>query len=75
MKLTKREVRHALRLRDGQLARLLGVGKGAVSMWPDDQPIPDGRQWQLRALFPEQFPLPAEFAARRENLTRQQAAA
>lgn len=44
-------------------------------MWPDDQPIPDGRQWQLRALFPEQFPLPAEFAARRESLTRQQAAA
>jgi hypothetical protein len=57
MELTKRVVKGALQMdTDAELARLFGIGRWAVGQWPDDQPIPEGRQWQLRALRPDLFP-------------------
>lgn len=62
MELTKRNVREALGFTlDRQLAEFFGVGKAAVSQWADDQPLPEGRQWQARALRPDIFgPTPTE---------------
>jgi transcriptional regulator with XRE-family HTH domain len=62
MKMTKREVRAALGFtRDKQLVDFFGVGKGAVSNWPEDEPLPEVRQWQARALRPDLFrPAPNE---------------
>ena len=54
--MTKRNVREALGYdRDVQLAAFFGIGKAAVSAWPEDAPIPEGRQWQARALRPDVF--------------------
>lgn len=56
MNMTKREVREALGFTlDRQLAEFFGVGKAAVSNWPEDEPIPSGRQWQARAKRPDIF--------------------
>lgn len=56
MRMTKREVREALGFtRDKELAAFFGVGKAAVSNWPEDEPIPEVRQWQARALKPRVF--------------------
>lgn len=67
MKMTKREVRAALGFtRDRELAQFFGVGKAAVSLWKEGEPIPEGRQWQARALRPDIFgsaPQPQEEAA------------
>jgi len=35
-----------------ELARILGISRGAVSQWID---IPQGRVWQLKNLRPEWF--------------------
>jgi hypothetical protein len=40
---------------DAELARFFGVSRGAVFHWPDDEPIPDSRQWELKARRPELF--------------------
>lgn len=57
--MTKRSVREALGLTmDKDLAEFFGVGKAAVSNWPEDEPLPDGRQWQARAKRPDLFPVP-----------------
>ena len=57
MKMTKREVRSALGFTlDKELAEFFGIGKGGISAWPEDEPIPEGRQWQARALRPDLFP-------------------
>lgn len=57
--ITKREARNLLGFQlDKELAQFFGLSKGAVSAWPEEQPIPDGRCWQLRALRPDLFPLP-----------------
>jgi DNA invertase Pin-like site-specific DNA recombinase len=37
-----------------ELARLLGVSRGAVWLWKRDG-IPQSRVWQLQALHPELF--------------------
>lgn len=59
MNMTKREVRDALGLEtDVELAAFFGVTKGAVSLWPNDEAIPEGRQWQARALRPDIFGTP-----------------
>lgn len=56
MDMTKDIVKRALGIEsDAELARYLGVSRGAVWLWGDDEPIPDGRQWQLRALRPDLF--------------------
>lgn len=59
MNITKRLLREAIGGRDADVARFLGVTPGAVSQWADDDPLPDGRQWQARALRPDLFPVPA----------------
>ena len=64
MNMTKREVKTALGIQtDADLARLFGIGRWAVGQWPEDQPIPEGRQWQLRAKRPDLFPMPDASAA------------
>jgi hypothetical protein len=56
MELTKREVKSRLGFdTDADLARFFGIGRWAVGQWADDQPIPEGRQWQVRALRPDLF--------------------
>lgn len=37
------------------LARILGITTNAISNWPDEKPIPKGREWQLKVLRPEWF--------------------
>ena len=56
MDMTKRAVKKALDLdTDADLARFFEIGRWAVGQWPDDEPIPDGRQWELRAKRPDLF--------------------
>lgn len=56
--LTKKVVRQALGFsRDSELAQFFGTTKQAVSKWSEDLPLPDGRQWQARALRPDLFGL------------------
>lgn len=58
MDMTKREVKAALGIEtDAELARQFSppIGRWAVGQWPDDQPIPKARQWELRARFPGVF--------------------
>lgn len=56
MEMTKASVRAALGFtKDVQLANFFGIGKAAVSLWKEDEPIPEGRQWQARAMRPEVF--------------------
>ncbi|SEO63958.1 DNA-binding transcriptional regulator Cro [Luteibacter sp. UNC138MFCol5.1] len=57
MDLTKSAVRSALGFtKDIQLAEFFGVGKAAVSNWPEDELLPEARQWQARAKRPDLFP-------------------
>lgn len=64
MKLTKRQAKEALGLStDADFSRLLGITKQAVSQMPEDEAIPEGRQWQLRALHPDRIPEPKAEAA------------
>ena len=66
MDLTKRAVKEALGINtDAELARVFGINRWAVGQWPEDQLIPEGRQWQLRALYPDVFPLGGDPEARR----------
>jgi DNA-binding XRE family transcriptional regulator len=59
MNTSKREAKALLGLTtDADLARLLGISRQALHAIDDDEPLPDGRQWQLRALRPDLFPLP-----------------
>lgn len=58
MEMTKREVKAALGIEtDADLARQFTppIGRWAVGQWADDKPIPNGRQWELRAKFPGVF--------------------
>jgi DNA invertase Pin-like site-specific DNA recombinase len=36
-----------------ELARLLGVSRGAVWLWKENNKIPQSRIWQIKLLFPE----------------------
>lgn len=57
MHITKRSAKAALGLTtDAELARQFGINRWAVGQWAEDLPIPDGRQWELRAKYPALFP-------------------
>ncbi len=59
MDMTKRSVKAALGFeKDVELAAFLGISKQAVSRMQDDEPLPEGRRWQLRAKRPDLFPDP-----------------
>lgn len=62
MDMTKRAVKAALGVEtDAELARFFGIGRWAVGQWGgDEDEIPAGRQWELRARLPDKFPPPAE---------------
>jgi hypothetical protein len=56
MDMTKTAVKKALGLEtDAELARFFGISRWAVGQWPADEPIPEGRQWELRARKPALF--------------------
>jgi hypothetical protein len=56
MNMTKRSVKQHLGVEsDAELARIFNIGRWAVGQWPDDEPIPEARQWELKARFPRQF--------------------
>ena len=56
MNMTKRQVKQALGYTmDKELVQFFGVTKQAVSLWADDKPIPQARQWQAMALRPDLF--------------------
>lgn len=60
MGMTKQQVKASLGLQtDAELARLFGIGRWAVGQWKDDAEIPELRQLQLRAKFPDKFPAPS----------------
>lgn len=64
MDLTKRAIKGALGIEtDAELARFFGIGRWAVGQWPEDEPIPEARQWQLRAKRPDLFPASTADAA------------
>lgn len=64
MRMTKREVKAALGIKtDAALGRFFDIGRGAIGLWKDDEPIPEPRQWQLRALRPDLFETPEKKAA------------
>lgn len=59
MNMTKRQIREALGCTlDKELAEFFGLGKAAISAWGEDETIPEGRQWQARALRPDVIPEP-----------------
>lgn len=63
MDMTKRAVKAALGIEtDAELARQFTppIGRWAVGQWPEDEPIPAGRQWELRAKFPQLFTVAPE---------------
>lgn len=61
MDMTKRNVKQALGVEsDAELARIFDIGRWAVGQWPDDEPIPTGRQWELRVKYPTLWPSKAE---------------
>lgn len=58
MEMTKRAVKQALSIEtDAELSRKFHpkISRWAVGQWPDDEPIPRGRQWELIARFPHIF--------------------
>jgi len=60
MDMTKARVKEVLRIEtDAELARTFDppIGRWAVGQWPENEPIPPARQWELRAKYPEKFPL------------------
>ena len=67
MKITKSLIRSKLDLKtDTEIAEFFGTSKQAVGQWgPDDKAIPEGRQWQAKALRPDLFgPAPKRQKAR-----------
>jgi len=65
--LTKKAVREALGFQfDRELAQFFDTTKQAVSRWGEDEPLPDGRQWQARALRPDVFGVAPSSAVRQE---------
>ncbi|WP_343182312.1 hypothetical protein [Stenotrophomonas maltophilia] len=67
--MTKASVKTLLGLEsDAELARFFNVSRGAVFHWPEEQPIPDSRQWELKARRPDLF-APATKSSRRRKPT------
>lgn len=60
MDMTKRAVKAALGFeKDAELARFFGVTRQAISQMGEDEPLPEGRQWQARAKRPDLFGSPS----------------
>jgi hypothetical protein len=56
MDMTKAQAKELLGFTtDTELAEFFHVTKQAVGFWPDDKPMPEGRQWEIRARRPELF--------------------
>lgn len=55
MTITKRQALAPFGGNCAALARALNIKPQAVQQWPDDDPIPELRQYQLRELMPGQF--------------------
>ena len=58
MNITKRAAKAALGIEtDAELARFFhdAPTKQAANQWPDDEPLPDARQWELIARRPDLF--------------------
>lgn len=56
MDMTKAAVKKALGFTtDAELSRFFGISRWAVGQWPENEPIPEGRQWELRARRPDVF--------------------
>jgi hypothetical protein len=64
--LTKRQVLKVLH-KQNMIARVLGIGRSAVSLWHMDEPIPVYRELQLRTLYPQEFGPPLEAIVRRHT--------
>lgn len=61
MDMTKTAVKKALDIdTDAELARYFGCLRQAVDQWGVDDPIPQARQWELRARRPDLFPFVPE---------------
>jgi hypothetical protein len=59
MTITKRTAKEALGIQtDADLARVLRIKRQALTKVADNDPLPEGRQWQLRAIRPDLFPAP-----------------
>ncbi|GAA0260405.1 hypothetical protein [Rhodanobacter caeni] len=59
MNITKRKIKDSLDLKtDVEVAAFFGTSKQAVGAWGEDEPIPEGRQWQAIALRPDLFSEP-----------------
>lgn len=59
MDITKADAKRLLGIEtDADLGRWFNdePTKQAVGNWPDDEPLPPGRQWELRARRPDLFP-------------------
>ena len=60
MDITKRAAKAALGYtQDAQLARVFVITRQALSRIGEDDPLPEHRQWELRAKFKHLFPLKA----------------
>lgn len=56
MSLTKQSLKAALGVKsDADLARFFNCTRSAVNQWSDHEPVPEARQWQVRALRPDLF--------------------
>lgn len=56
MNITKQQVKALLGMTtDVEVANFFHTSKQAVGAWGDDDPIPEGRQWQAIALRPDVF--------------------
>lgn len=56
MNITKAKAKKLLELEtDADLARFFDIGRWAVGQWPEDEPIPELRELQLRARRPDLF--------------------
>lgn len=64
MNITKRQIKESLGLTtDIEVANFFKTTKQAVGAWGDNEPIPEGRQWQAIALRPDVFGEPSKEVA------------
>jgi hypothetical protein len=56
MNITKAQAKKLLEVEtDADLARFFEIGRWAVGQWPENEPMPELRQLQLRARRPDLF--------------------
>ena len=57
--ITKAEFRQAMKFEtDAEIAGFFGITASAVSLWKEDSPIPELRQYQARQRWPDLFAEP-----------------